>query len=74
VIRLGNHISMIMYYGMARAVLGLLPGVNSKGPGAMGLALSVDSPPFLRQQGSLNRHPLLSRTLEKNKPIVELHF
>ncbi len=44
-IRLGNHISMIMYYGMARAVLGLFPGVKSKGPGAMGLALSVDSPP-----------------------------
>jgi hypothetical protein len=43
--KVGNHISMIMYYGMARAVLGLFPAVKSKGPGAMGLALSGGSPP-----------------------------
>jgi hypothetical protein len=52
VIRLGNHISMIMYYGMARAVLGLFPVVKSKGPGAMGLALSVDSPPSRGSKGA----------------------
>lgn len=37
---------------MARAVLGLFPGVNSKGPGAMGLVLSVDSPPSWGSKGA----------------------